>query len=243
MKTATGQLLSTLLASAVALLATACDDTSASSGRGAANEPPTVQTFAYAPQPALTDREASFTWRVDDPDGDPVDCLLDFGDGTATASVPSCASQSGLTHTYASDGTFSATLSADDGYAPPASATTDITVLFSYAGIWDGHYGSIVSARVTTAIPVESEGTFNAQLDANSNEIRNVWLSGTVTQDGITAGLEADMLYLGLAAHCLLAWDGTRTGDTVEGPVTNPFPTDPEDPCRFLEGSLSLTKR
>lgn len=243
MKTSNGRAALALLATTVSLLVTACGDTSAASEQGGANDPPVVSGFAYAPQPALTGNNVSFTWTVDDPDGDAVDCILDFGDGTSLA-VPGCASTTRSTHTYDLDGMYAAAITADDGFGTPASGSADVAVLFSYAGAWTGNLYS-VTGPFEADIQVETEGLFTTPLTfaVTSPELSDAWMDGRVTQDVIIAGVHGTFHWGSGLSPCQLEWRGTRTAGTVEGPLTLPVGASQDDPCRFLEGTIRMTKQ
>src|SRR5262249_12637157 len=65
---------------------------------------------------------AAFTSSASDVDGDPLSYLWNFGDGaTATNATP--------THLYADNGTYTATLTVNDGQGGSASASLVVTVL------------------------------------------------------------------------------------------------------------------
>ena len=65
----------------------------------------------------------NFSVSSSDPDGDPLSCTLNFGDG---ASEDICSG--GTSHEYASAGSYTATLSVNDGHGGRASASESITV-------------------------------------------------------------------------------------------------------------------
>lgn len=239
MKTFPGGVLSSLFVSALAVVATGCTDTSGTTGVKTGNRSPAFAEFTYAPKPALTNGATTLTWAVLDPDGDPLTCSLDFGDGTRSVSVPDCTSTTALTHAYAADATYGATILARDASGASASASAEIAVLFDYSGTW----GAVYTAGITIpafemTIPVDTEGSVDMPLDFGISEITSAGVVGTVTQNGITATFDADVHVLTVQTHCTADWTGTRTGDTVEGPVT----TASGGVCTLLEGTLTLTK-
>jgi PKD repeat protein len=89
---------------------------------GAANAAPTAAASA-TPTSGAAPLAVSFSAAGStDPDGDPLTYLWQFGDGSA----PSGAANP--SHTYTADGTYTATLTVDDGNGHPDSDTVAITV-------------------------------------------------------------------------------------------------------------------
>ena len=89
--------------------------------------PPTADLTA-SPSTGTAPLSVALTLRASDPDGDPLACTLDFGDGTSPASQ--C--NGPVTHTYQGAGTFTATLTVSDGHTPPV--TRSVTVAVSSQG-------------------------------------------------------------------------------------------------------------
>jgi PKD repeat protein len=90
------------------------------------NRPPDVSTASASPRSGAAPLKVSFDASgVSDPDGDTVTATWNFGDGSPTTTTRL------LDHTYATKGTYTATLSAQDDGLPaigPATASFTITV-------------------------------------------------------------------------------------------------------------------
>ncbi|WP_081914579.1 PKD domain-containing protein [Thermus amyloliquefaciens] len=95
--------IASLLALALVLLAS-CNETSP-------NRPPQVTVFQASPLEGETPLTVRFTWQATDPEGDPLACVLEPGDG-AQLVFPTCGS--GTTYTYAAPGDYTARLRAQD---------------------------------------------------------------------------------------------------------------------------------
>ncbi|GAB5602887.1 hypothetical protein FJNA_14120 [Thermus sp. FJN-A] len=76
------------------------------------NHPPALLSFQAVPTEGEAPLTVRFTWNVQDPDGDSLNCTLETGDG-ARVMLDSCGP--GCTHTYASPGDYQATLRVSDG--------------------------------------------------------------------------------------------------------------------------------
>ncbi|WP_234555295.1 PKD domain-containing protein [Thermus caliditerrae] len=101
--------IASLLALALVLLAS-CEWT-------ALNRPPRLLAFQANPLEGEAPLTVRFTWQAEDPDGDPLTCMLELGDGTERTFAP-CGS--GTIHTYSSPGNYPARLQVQD----PKGATT-----------------------------------------------------------------------------------------------------------------------
>ena len=87
----------------------------------AINLPP-VADFTFTPEAPTTDEPVQFTDRSHDPDGEIVEWLWDFGDGTtSTEQNPS--------HRYAQPGHYTVTLTVTDDRGATATATEELVVL------------------------------------------------------------------------------------------------------------------
>jgi O-glycosyl hydrolase len=81
------------------------------------NPPPAITSAATAsPNPAVVAQGVTFTAAAADADGDTLTYSWNFGDGAT-------ASGSSVSHTYASAGSFSATVTIDDGHQTVTSST------------------------------------------------------------------------------------------------------------------------
>ncbi len=86
-------------------------------------DPPTASLAAH-PTAGTAPLTVSFQVAANDPDDDPLACTLDFGDGTPPASQ--C--NGPVNHTYQNPGTFTATLTVDDGHTNPVTQTATVSV-------------------------------------------------------------------------------------------------------------------
>ncbi len=92
------------------------------------NGAPVIESFTAQPSGGTAPLEVTFEWSVSDPDGDILTCVLDFGDGTSPLTVENCAADNSTTHTYATEGTYTALLQVRDGRGGEASSSLSITV-------------------------------------------------------------------------------------------------------------------
>ncbi len=92
------------------------------------NNPPTINTFSANPNTGTAPLDVTFSWNVSDPDGDPLTCTLDPGDGTPTYTISNCASNTSQTHTYTSTGSFTAVLRVEDGNGNSAVGNVSVDV-------------------------------------------------------------------------------------------------------------------
>ena len=84
-------------------------------GDGGADGAPVIDTFTVDSQTGDAPLEVTFSWRISDPEGDALNCTLEFGDDTAAVTVDSCTSTSTETHTYTTEGEYTAKLTVSDG--------------------------------------------------------------------------------------------------------------------------------
>jgi len=96
------------------------------------NDPPTVADVTVEPAGVVALASATqltFAVQASDPNGDALSYTWDFGDGSSGTGAS-------VTHVYASEGTYSVTVSASDGKASATgSASVDVR---SVAGLWRG---------------------------------------------------------------------------------------------------------
>jgi len=90
---------------------------------GAANRPPDISTASatpwYGPAPLTVNFDAS---GVRDPDNDPVTVSWDFGDSSAISTELT------ISHTYSSNGVYTAVLTAQDNQQPPNVSSTSFHI-------------------------------------------------------------------------------------------------------------------
>lgn len=97
--------------------------------QGAANTPPTVSNVMAQPPSVIPGQEVTFTGTISDANGDVVSYTWSFGDGTSlSGTTPAGGGPVSALHVYATHGTFTALLSANDGHGGSASGSTSVTV-------------------------------------------------------------------------------------------------------------------
>jgi len=98
--------------------------------QGSPNSPPTVMAVMGSPSSVIPGQEITFTGTIGDADGDVVSYAWTFGDGsTASGTTPAGGGPVSAIHAYASTGSKTATLSANDGQGGTASGSATITVV------------------------------------------------------------------------------------------------------------------
>ena len=94
------------------------------------NTPPVINSFNINPSPVLTGASATFSWVVNDVNGDTLTCLLDVDDnGTNDYTINDCANNVSQIHIFSLVGDYTARLSVSDGMASPVESTVSFTVL------------------------------------------------------------------------------------------------------------------
>lgn len=88
----------------------------------ALNAAPVIDSLSVTPDPLAVGVDGAFTVQSTDPDGDPLTVTWDFGDG-------SMGTGSTTTHAYSAVGTFTVSVTVDDGKGGVATATVDVTVV------------------------------------------------------------------------------------------------------------------
>ena len=91
------------------------------------NTPPQVVTFNASPTSGFAPLYVEFGVSANDADGDQLTCNLGFGDGGSSGPF-SCGSLLKVPHTYTDPGTYTATLSVNDGRGGSDSASVQVTV-------------------------------------------------------------------------------------------------------------------
>ncbi|HHH47807.1 MAG TPA: PKD domain-containing protein, partial [Gammaproteobacteria bacterium] len=143
----------------------------------ASNTAPVFDTsLGVTPNPVEEGSPATFTWAVNDADGDPLTCTLDAdGDGSTDYTIADCASNGSQAHTYVAAGSYSATLTVSDGKGGSVAQSLAVTVsAANTAPVFDTSLG-------VTPNPVEegSPATFT-------------WAVGDADGDTLTCELDID---------------------------------------------------
>lgn len=93
------------------------------------DRPPAIARFDVTPNGGTAPLTVAFSWEVTDPDGDPLTCALDAGDGSPPYDVADCTATTTLTHIYIDGETFGATIDVSDGHGGSATVTVLIDVV------------------------------------------------------------------------------------------------------------------
>jgi PKD repeat protein len=139
------------------------------------NRPPTVS--AGGPYSGTTGQPIGFAGAASDPDGDPLVLTWNFGDG----SPPAVGSQA--SHAYASAGTYTSTLTANDGRGGITSSSAQVTVTTPTPG---NHDPAIVSTPPTSATEGQLYTYAVVATDVDSNDTLTFRL--TQAPNGMTIG-------------------------------------------------------
>jgi hypothetical protein len=130
---------------------------------GGGNSAPTLMNVA-ATSPINENDSTTLTGDVNDPDDDPMELIVDWGDGTTmTYTYPSGTSAFTETHQYLDDDPtatpsdiYGITLALNDGTNPPATGTTNVTV----NNVAPAVNASANPTNVTLGAPVDFTGVF-----------------------------------------------------------------------------------
>ncbi len=94
-----------------------------------ANSPPLINSFSANPISVLPGSQVTFSWNINDADGDALTCQVDVNDdGTPETTINNCTSSSNYQYTYNQSGIYTAKLIVDDGKGNPASQTIQVVV-------------------------------------------------------------------------------------------------------------------
>ena len=157
----------------------------------------------------ITGDDVSQPFTTSDVDGDPVAVTADWGDGSSPEVVTSPA-----THTYATNATFTATFTPNDGTTDGAAASAAYTI--SLSGLPPVGSPTTLAAAMTDYGALgywkldETSGTTLA--DSSGNE-RHLTLAGTPTTDYVLAGKDGR-----LQLKTANAIAGELTGSTFSTP-------------------------
>jgi parallel beta-helix repeat protein len=134
------------------------------------NRKPVIESFTVTPAEGQAPLEVTFSWRVSDPDGDPVNCAIFTEEGyleyigewaDPTYVIEDCSSVTSQTHTYARAGEFTAILGVrdsdytnDDSYVPLVTQSRELNVVrrtITVTNLDDSGAGSLRQAVVDAA--------------------------------------------------------------------------------------------
>ena len=91
--------------------------------------PPEITSFDATPNPTTTSTSTTFSWTVADADGDTLICQLDVNnDGTSEYTIDDCANTTSQAHTFADEGTYTASLTVLDGKSGSAQQVLAVEV-------------------------------------------------------------------------------------------------------------------
>ncbi|MDR9391734.1 MAG: PKD domain-containing protein, partial [Trueperaceae bacterium] len=92
------------------------------------NGAPVVESLSVSPSEVGVGSVVTFAWRVVDPDGDGVSCVLDVGDGSSYE-VGACGVVTSRTHAYVGAGSYDVSLEASDPHDATGDAATVVDVI------------------------------------------------------------------------------------------------------------------
>ena len=113
------------------------------------NRSPQITSFQANPLEGEAPLTVRFTWQAEDPDGDPLTCVLELGDGTKLTLAP-C--RSGTTYTYSRPGDYPARLQVQDPQGATAQPQSPVTVRVRPGG-------SFTLSLSPTSLSVEQGGS------------------------------------------------------------------------------------
>lgn len=135
--------------------------------------PPTINSFSAVKQAGGAPLTTAFQWSISDPNGTPSLCQLDTdSNGTPDITVTKCTSASVRAATFTTIGSQTVTLTISDGYNPPVSATTVVSVS--------------VPSSDQFAITVRLNGTMTPAQQATFTTAANRW--SQVIRTGLANG-------------------------------------------------------
>jgi len=90
------------------------------------NRAPTITAFGSSRTGGPVPFTAALFWEISDPEGSPMTCRVNLGDGSSVRTIPNCDDLDDVATTYRNAGLVSASLSVSDG-ALSSSATVTLT--------------------------------------------------------------------------------------------------------------------
>ncbi|MGA9520341.1 MAG: M66 family metalloprotease, partial [Myxococcaceae bacterium] len=96
----------------------------------AENLPPTIAGFSGSPTAKPVPLQATFTWSVSDPEGDPLTCAIDFeGDGVEDEIIPDCSSSISAETVYLTPGNWTPRLTVRDASGESVTQSSELVTL------------------------------------------------------------------------------------------------------------------
>ena len=196
---------------------------------------PTINSFESSPDTVPSGETVTFTWDVDDLDGNSVTCGLDVeNDGTIEYTVSNCqqASNSSQDHTYTVQGDYQVRLVANDGHSAPVEELITVSVVNSAPRILSldlnpavPSVGQNVEFSWRVANDIDGD-TFSCHLDINgdgTDDYENIGCSPNVEHTLTHVYVNA---HLGSRQVILTAVDqhGASNEDDLTISVTNQAP-------------------
>ncbi len=151
------------------------------------NTPPAINSFSANPNSGNAPLQVTFSWNINDADGDALTCQVDVNDdGTPETTINNCTNNSNYQHTYNQGGNYTARLIISDGKtggtvsqivnvsvnsvpqinsfsANPTSGNAPLKVTFS----WDINDGD--GDTLTCKIDVDNDGNVDYTIQACTN--------------------------------------------------------------------------
>ncbi len=93
------------------------------------NTPPAINSFSANPSSGNAPLQVTFSWQINDADGDTLTCQIDVNDdGTPETTINNCTNNSNYQHTYNQGGNYTARLTVTDTNGASVSQTVNISV-------------------------------------------------------------------------------------------------------------------
>jgi plastocyanin len=161
--------------------------------QGAANTPPTVMAVSGSPSSVIPGQEVTFTGTIGDADGDVVSYTWNFGDGTTSSgTTPAGGGPVSAIHAYATTGSKTATLTANDGHGGTASGSGTVTVL--QPGLLRATTSPAVNGKVIVdGVPRDEWGLNWVKIAPGSHEVSFGEIYGTRAPPPQTVQVTAGM--------------------------------------------------
>jgi hypothetical protein len=179
------------------------------------NHPPTVSIHAAQPEQGIWRvTEIAFAATAADPDGDVLDYIWDYGDGTVERSG------AGTTHAFDTAGDVEVTLTVGDGHGGTATARRTVHIV-KMSGRWLGLFtngpqgGLRINGDVVQGTGPGFQGTMNTQNGNGLGGVNEVTVGGRFISPRdmrFTVPLCGELSYNGSWNESFTAFEGTGPG-------------------------------